>query len=268
MRRERPLLSARWTDLLLLNFRVPAELLAEFAPPGTEPDRLDGAAYLSIVGFRFQDTRLFGLPIPGHTRFAEINLRYYVKRHVHGQWRRGVVFVKEIAPRRAIGVAANWLYNENYVTRPMRSNICIANTHLSPGDTVEYAWRSTSPLTLLKTKGGDSNDSGPLRGRPSESSWNRLAARIGASLQPYAPGSFEEFLVDNYWGYVRGRDGRTREYRVLHDPWRVAPVDEVEWDCDLAANYDPPFTEYLAAPPSSALIAEGSPIQLFRGRCI
>jgi hypothetical protein len=87
-------------------------------------------------------------------------------------------------------------------------------------------------------------------------------------LQLPAPGSFEEYIVENYWGYVRGRDGRSREYRVLHEPWRVAPVDEVEWDCHLAATYDPPFAEYLAEKPASALVADGSAIQLFRGRCI
>jgi uncharacterized protein YqjF (DUF2071 family) len=261
MRRERPLLSARWTELLLLNFRVPAELLSEFAPPGTEPDLFDGQAYLSIVGFRFHGTRLFGLPIPGHTRFTEINLRYYVRRHVDGRPRRGVVFVKEIAPRRAVGVAANWLYNENYVTRPMRARIEIADTRLSPGDTIEYAWQTKNiPLPFREGLG-----EGPAH-RVKGARWNRLAARISAPLALPMQGSFEEFIIDNYWGYVRGRDGYTREYRVLHDPWRVAPADEVQWNCDLAATYDAPFADYLAATPASALVADGSSIELFRGR--
>jgi uncharacterized protein YqjF (DUF2071 family) len=264
MRHERPVLTARWTDLLLLNFRVPRELLASLAPPGTEPDLHDGDAYLSVVGFRFQNTRLFGLPIPGHTRFVEINLRYYVRRQLRdSQWRRGVVFVKEIAPRRAIGAAANWLYNENYITRPMRSTIHIADSILSPGDTIEYAWQTRIfPLPFRKRQGEGSATAAHTN------FWNRLAARIAAPLQLSTPGSFEEFIIDNYWGYVRGRNGRTREYRVMHDPWRVAPAADVVWDCDLAATYDPPFAEYLAAPPASALIAEGSPIELFRGCCI
>jgi uncharacterized protein len=274
MRRERPLLTARWTELLVLNFRVPRELLAPLVPPGIEPDLYDGQAYLSIVGFRFHGTRLFGLPIPGHTRFVEINLRYYVRRFADGRLRRGVVFVKEIAPRRAIGLTANWLYNENYITRPMRAGHHIANTHLSAGDRLEYAWRSrTIPLHFRE---------GPVEGstklplpfregstrRAHSGYWNHLSARIAAPLQLPKRGSFEEFIIENYWGYVRGRDGHTREYQVLHDPWRVAPADEVEWNCDLAATYDPPFAEYLAAPPASALVADGSPIQLFRGRCI
>jgi len=284
MRLERPVLTARWTELLVLNFRVPHELLARLAPPGTEPDLYDGQAYVSIVGFRFHGTRLFGLPIPGHTRFEEINLRYYVRRFVDGRTRRGVVFVKEIAPRRAIGLTANWLYNENYITRTMRANIQIANTRLAPGDTIKYAWRtktfplpykerqeeasSTNPLPFREGPGEGSAFRQSIRGRPSSHRWNHLSARIAAPLKLPTRGSLEEFIIENYWGYVRGRDGRTREYQVAHDPWCVAPADDVEWNCDLAATYDAPFAEHLAAQPASALVANGSAIKLFRGRCI
>jgi uncharacterized protein YqjF (DUF2071 family) len=277
MRRERPLLTARWTELLLLNFRVPAELLSQFAPPGTEPDLFDGQAYVSIVGFRFHSTRLFGLPIPGHARFVEINLRYYVRRNVEGRLRRGVVFVKEIAPRRAVGLAANWLYNENYITRPMRADIHIADTRLSPGDKIEYAWQTKNipfpSREACREQRRAGQGKGPKRSRTRRSRqgaprWNRLAACIAEPLALPKPGSFEEFIIDNYWGYVRGRDGCTREYRVLHGPWQVATADRVEWDCDVGATYDAPFAELLLSPPVSAFIADGSAIELFRGRCI
>jgi uncharacterized protein YqjF (DUF2071 family) len=273
MMRQRPVLTASWTELLVLNFRVPVELVARVAPPGTEADTFDGEAYVSVVGFRFHRARLFGLPIPAHTKFVEINLRTYVRRQGDGHTRRGVVFVKEIAPRRAVSAAAKWLYNENYITRPMRSNITIADTYLSPGDTIEYAWRSKeTPLPCREGSGEGSHSVQSRRARHSSrkrvSRWNRLAARVAGPLKPAAAGSFEEFIIDNYWGYVRGRDGRSREYQVLHAPWRVARADDIVWNCDAASTYDPPFAEYLAAPPANALAVNGSAIQLFRGRCI
>lgn len=257
---ERPVLTARWTDLLLLNFAVPVDSIARLAPPGTEPDLHDGLAYISIVGFRFQNARLFGIPFPGHTRFDEINLRFYVKRIVGNETRRAVVFVREIVPRFAIALAANWLYNENYVARPMRHELRIAGIQLAPGDTIEYAWHTKTPLPCRE---------GPREGSTRSAQiprWNRLAARVAAPLTLPTPGSLDEFLVEHYWGYVRGRDGQTREYRVTHNPWRVAPADNITWDCDLPATYDTPLAEFLAAPPTSALIADGSPVQLFRGR--
>lgn len=242
---ERPFLTARWTDLLVLNFAVPPELVERLAPAGTEPDLHDGQAFISIVGFQFQNVRVLGIPIPGHTRFDEVNLRYYVKRVVDGETRRGVIFVREIVPRRAVSFVANRLYYENYVTYPMRHAIHMAGDELAPGDTVEYSW-----------------DSRPRLG----AQWNRLAARVASPLALPQPGSLDEFIIEHYWGYSRGRDGRAHEYRVAHPPWRVARAEGITWDCDLAATYDAPFAEYLAGPPASALVAEGSAIEVYRGR--
>jgi uncharacterized protein YqjF (DUF2071 family) len=238
---ERPLLTAEWRNLLLLNFPVPTDIIKQRAPPGTEPDTHNGQSYISIVGFRFENVRLFGLPIPGHTNFPEINLRYYVRRMCAGELRRGVVFAREIVPRRAVAIVANRLYNENYVTRKMRSDLRVAGSQLSPNDTLEYAWRS-------------------------KSRWNRVAAHVAAPLALPTPGSLEEFIIEHYWGYTRGRAGQTGEYQVAHVPWRIAAADNVTWDCDIVANYNPPLAEFLSTPPTTAYIADGSAIQVFRGR--
>jgi uncharacterized protein YqjF (DUF2071 family) len=255
---ERPFLTAYWTDLLLLNFPVPVEILQRLAPVGTEPDLYQGRAYVSIVGFRFHTTRLWGLPIPGHTRFPEINLRYYVRRNACGQSRRGVVFVREVAPRRAVALTANWFYHENYIARPMRTKTHMKGTELNAGDIIEYSWA---------TPGSATGAARPSRRRlQRRRRWNRLAARVASQLDLAQPASLEEYFVENYWGYVRRRDGTTHEYRVTHPPWRVAKADNITWDCDLAASYSGPLAEYLAAAPASALIAEGSAIQLYRGR--
>lgn len=240
-----PFLTARWTELLLLNFPVPVDEIALLAPPGTEPDLFHGQALISIVGFQFRDTRVRGCRLPGHTHFPEINLRYYVRHTAGDEIRRGVVFVKEIVPRRLISLVANRVYNENYIARPMCSECHMTGRELAPGDKLTYAWQSQSRA-------------GPH--------WNTLSARVAATPQPPLSGSLEDFIVEHYWGYVRARDGTTTEYRVAHDPWRVAPADNVTWDCDLAATYDTPLAKYLALPPTSALIADGAAVQVFPGR--
>jgi len=208
MRLERPVLTARWTELLVLNFRVPHELLARLAPPGTEPDLYDGQAYISIVGFRFHGSRLFGLPIPGHTRFEEINLRYYVRRFIDGRPRRGVVFVKEIAPRRAIGLTANWLYNENYITRPMRANIQIANTRLALGDTIKYAWRTKTFPLPYKERQEEASSTNPLpfREGPGEGTFTPADAKFGGRRAVWAMWTGIAsllLLVTGLWNYVQ-----------------------------------------------------------------
>jgi uncharacterized protein len=260
---ERPFLTAYWSELLLLNFAVPVEVIAPLVPRGTEPDLHDGQSYVSIVGFRFHTTRILGIAIPGHTSFPEINLRCYVRRTVGDEVRHGVVFVREIVPRRAVALTANWLYNENYIARPMHSTLQMAGPMLAPGDTLEYAWRSNCSwrLPTLSLSKGDRPHTSQL-----QNGWNRLAGRVAAPLTIPARNSLEEFFVEHYWGYVRARDGGTREYQVAHDPWRVAPADNLTWDCDLAATYTTPLAEYLAAPPTSAFIADGAPVKLYRGQ--
>ncbi len=240
---QRPFLTAAWRNLVLLNFAVPTDIIRQLAPTGTEPDLHDGQSCISLVAFGFERVRLCGIPVLGHTSFPEINLRYYVRREVGGEVRRGVVFVREIVPRRAVALLANRLYNENYVTRPMRIDNQIIGAELAPGDKLEYAWRSSSH-------------------------WNRIAARVASPLALPACGSLEEFIVEHYWGYAHYQGGGTHEYRVAHAPWRVAATDNITWDCDIVANYESPLGEYLTAPPTSAIIAEGSPIQVFRGTTI
>lgn len=243
---ERPFLTASWTELLMLNFAVPGEVIARLAPQGTEPNFFDGQAYVSVVGFMFRDARFFGFGFPGHRRFEEVNLRYYVRREVGDSVRRGVVFVREIAPRPLVAATARWIYNESYVTRRMRNSVHLAGNMLAAGDNVGYEWRT---------------------GRGAKRYWNRMAGRVAAAPQRPTPGSLTEFIVEHYWAYVHTRDGGTLEYRVAHRPWRVAPVEEVVWNCDLARSYEhTPLAEYLAAPPVLAFIADGSPVQVFRGR--
>ena len=257
---ERPLLTAQWRNLLLLNFAVPTNVVARLVPPGTEPDEHEGQSYISVVGFQFLNVRLLGTPLPFHTRFPEINLRYYVHRTVGNEIRRGVVFAREIVPRRAVAVIANRLFNENYITRPMRSDIQIAGAELSPGDHVQYAWRSKILLPFREGQGEGSSARQPAN------HWNKLSARVAAPLILPSANSLEQFIVEHYWGYSLARDGHAREYRVVHEPWRVAPARDVTWDCNVAATYASPLGEFLCVPPANAVIAEGSAIRLFRGR--
>ena len=256
---KRALLTAGWRNLILLNFAVPTDLIRRLAPCGTEPDLHDGQSYISIVAFAFERVRLLGIPFPAHTNFPEINLRYYVRREVAGELRRGVVFVREIVPRRAVAILANRLYNENYLTRPMRITNKIAGPELAQGDTLDYAWRTN--LSLPNREGRGEGSAKHLARHTS----NRVAAQLASPLALPAAGSLEEFIVEHYWGYTHGRHGGTNEYQVAHVPWRIATANNITWHCDIPTNYPGPFAEYLTAPPTSAIIAEGSRIQVFPG---
>src|ERR1041385_4617067 len=75
----RPFLTARWRHLLLLNYEVDPGLLEPLVPSGTELDAWEGRTLMSLLGFRFLDTAVLGVPVPGHRQFTEVNLRFYVR---------------------------------------------------------------------------------------------------------------------------------------------------------------------------------------------
>lgn len=232
-------LTAGWYHLLMLNFPVAPEVVAPFVPAGTEIDFWQDRTYLSVVGFLFRDTKVLGVPVPFHRHFEEVNLRLYVRRRAADGWRRGVVFVKEIVPRRLIALVARTLYNENYVALPMRHALTLPTADV-PG-AVRYEWRHGEH-------------------------WQGVGATFAGEALPLKPGSEEEFITEHYWGYVRQRDGSTVEYQVEHPPWRVWPAREPRLDGDVAALYGEAFAPTLCEPPCSAFVAEGSPITVRRGR--
>jgi len=94
MSRSRPFLTASWRNLAMVNYEVPAALLRPLVPQGTELDSWAGATLASVVGFRFLDTRVLGLPIPGHRDFDEVNLRFYVRRRAPEGWRSAGVYLR------------------------------------------------------------------------------------------------------------------------------------------------------------------------------
>jgi uncharacterized protein len=134
-------LTAEWRHLAMLNFVIDPATIEPFVPQGTELDAWQGKTFVSLVAFLFLNTRVLGIAVPFHRNFEEVNLRLYVRRKVEGSWRRGVVFVKEVVPRRAIAWTARALYGENYVAAPMGHNIQSDGSHPGAARLVSYWWK-------------------------------------------------------------------------------------------------------------------------------
>jgi uncharacterized protein YqjF (DUF2071 family) len=228
-----PFLTAAWRDLLLLNWRVDSVLLAPHVPAGTELDSWDGAHWVSLVGFRFLDLAVKGVPVLGHRDFPEINLRFYVRREVDGEFRRGVVFLRELTPRRMVEWVARAVYNEPYQTLPMRSGVSETQT--------QYELQQ-------------------------DEEWQGMAARPTADWR--APEPMEEFFIEHYWGYNRQTDGGAMEYEVTHPKWRTRPVELARFDLGVETLYGPEWGSVLARKPDSVVLADGSEVAVFSGERI
>lgn len=106
-------LTAEWRKLAIINYEVNPEILEKYLPNGVELDFWDGKCLTSLVGFMFLNTQLLGISVPFHRNFEEVNLRFYVKKWENKQWKRGVVFIKEIVPKKALSIIANTFYKEH-----------------------------------------------------------------------------------------------------------------------------------------------------------
>lgn len=227
-----PFLTARWSYLVNLTYAVPPDLLTPHLPPGLELDTRDGEAYASLVFFHFLETRLMGIPVPGHRNFPEINLRFYV-REPGG--RRGVVFIKELVPRPAIAWVARWVYNEPYEATRMQVRI-------------DPAGEGVRRLTHRFRYGGR---------------WHTLAVDFGETRHLPEPDSLAHFFKEHEWGYGQSRRGVTSRYQVTHPVWEVFEWIDYDLDVDTGKVYGPQWAFLATATPKTALLAAGSPVAVY-----
>lgn len=226
-----PALTARWTNLALLTYRVPEALLRRHLHPALELDRWEGHAHVSLVAFDFEDTRVLGLRIPGFVRFPEVNLRTYVR---HGE-RRGVVFIRELVPSPVIALVARLWYNEPYRAVPITSEI----SRTSEAIVVRRAWRTAHREHHLE-----------------------LSASRASRVPPET--SLEHHFKEHAWGFGRTRGGRLLRYRVDHPTWAIHDVQALVADVGFAATYGQEWEFLEAASPASVMLAEGSAIAVYR----
>ncbi|NVK63023.1 MAG: DUF2071 domain-containing protein [Flavobacteriales bacterium] len=232
-------LKAEWRKLAIANYAVNPSILEPHLPFGTELDLWEGQCFVSLVGFRFINTKILGIKIPFHTNFEEVNLRFYVKRLENNEWKRGVVFIKEIVPRHAITLVANTIYKEHYET--MRMDHLWGENDLSR--IVQYKWKKNKK-------------------------WHSI--HIEASLEsiPLVAKSETEFITEHYWGYARVSASKTNEYEVTHPRWNTYEVNNSSIDVDFGAVYGEEFSSLNDMQPTSVMLAEGSEITVEKNRTI
>ena len=239
----RPFLTATWQHLVMLNFAADPAVLEPLVPRGVVLDDFDGQHFVSIVGFQFLNTKVRGIPALCYSNFDEVNLRFYVRREVGSEVRRGVVFVKEAVPFPIVAWVANRIYHEHYVSAQMSLSMAMSIKPHAGHASMQYGWKH----------GGR---------------WHTIGASTSCEPTLPDPGSLTSFITEHYWGYTKRRDGRTSEYKVEHPPWRVWPAERSEYDIDAAGFYGPAFAKMLSEPPVSAFVAEGSPVAVFRSEIV
>jgi len=224
-------LTAEWRKLAIANYVIDPKLLERYIPYKTELDLWNDQCYVSLVGFRFVNTKLRGIAIPFHRHFEEVNLRFYVRYKDSSGWKRGVTFLKEIVPKRALTYVANTVYNEKYITLPTKHLWIVEKDQLK----VSYHWKHRNE-------------------------WNDFSVTAINSPTEIETGSEEEFITEHYWGYTQINAGCTSEYGVEHPRWEIYPVLDSTIKVSFDKIYGSAFAFLNTQAPDSVMLAEGSEI--------
>jgi uncharacterized protein len=224
-------LTAKWENLIMANYEVAPELLQNYLPFGTELDDYQGKVYVSLVGFMFIKSSIFRIPIPFFGTFEEVNLRFYVKRRINGEVRRGVVFINETVPNKFVAWLANALYKEHYTAVPTKHEWHISETNKS----IQYYWKQ-------------------------KDNWNFIKVEALNTSEPMELDSFPSFIFEHYYGYTKVSETASIEYKIDHPSWLTNQVVDFEINCDFENMYGKNFAFLKGLTPHSVLLAEGSDI--------
>lgn len=226
-------LTAKWQNLIMANYEVPPEVLLPFLPAGTELDLFQGKALVSLVGFLFSDIRIFGISAGFFDTFEEINLRFYVLRRDGHRTKRGVVFINETVPYKAVAWLANKLYKEHYTAVPTKKEWVISPEEKK----IDYFWKTGNH-------------------------WNSMKVAASARQSKIQAGSIEEFIFEHYFGYTLISPTVSQEYMIAHSRWMINKIEASSVDCDFEAMYGKPFAFLSGLIPESIMLAEGSAVSV------
>jgi uncharacterized protein YqjF (DUF2071 family) len=225
-------LKASWENLVMANYEVDPSILKPFLPNGVELDFYKDKTYVSLVGFMFKKTSLFGVPIPFFGSFEEINLRFYVQRMEGKKIKKGVVFINETVPFKIVALLANKLYKEHYISIPTKNSIDIG-AHKR----ITYEWK-------MKNK------------------WNSIKVQSDTHKYKIEPLSMEEFIFERYFGFTKLSTLRAQEYRIQHPKWSTHTILNYTINCDFGAMYGDAFAHLNNQAPNSIIMAEGSQVSV------
>jgi uncharacterized protein YqjF (DUF2071 family) len=226
-------LKAEWRKLAFANYEVDPSILAEYVPPGTELDLWEGKCFVSLIGFIFLNTKIFGIKVPFHSTVEEVNLRFYVKRFENNTWKRGAVFIKEIVSKPALTFVANTIYKEHYETMPMKYEWKENSLHRS----VAYYWKKNKI-------------------------WQSFKITAALNTSEIKENSETEFITEHYWGYAKVNESVTNEYQVTHPRWKQYTVETSEIKVDFELVYGKDFKFLNNLKPTSIMLIEGSKITI------
>jgi hypothetical protein len=224
----------RWSDLLFVHWRFPAEAVAACVPPSLTLDTWEGEAWVGLVLFRMSGVRpWWSCSLPWLSAFPETNLRTYV----HFQGREPGVWFFSLEAANPVAVAiARWLWTLPYHWARMTID--------ERERTIRYASRRRRP--------------GPAVGTTVAADLAQPAP--AQTVRSALPETLDHFLVERYVLYSQDAQGRLWRGQVHHRPYPLEDASLTECDENLcqAAGLPAP-----AAAPAHVTFSRGVAVEIF-----
>ena len=184
-----------WDDLIFLHWACNPQEIQSRLPKGLYVDTFESQAHISIVGFKMNKVRPFGLPaLPWLSFFNELNVRVYVVDQ-HGI--PGVYFYSldcDCWP--AVAIARNF-FNLNYVFAKM-------------------SFKSDGDLHHLTAK------------RKENSLVAQYQWQTNNNIQKATPGTLVFHLTERY-NFFTQKNGQLLRGQVYHEPYELIDVNCAEY---------------------------------------
>jgi uncharacterized protein YqjF (DUF2071 family) len=190
-----------WHDLLFAHWPLPTAVMRPLVPAPLTLHTFDGQCWVGVIPFRMSGIRARGLPpLPGLSRFPELNVRTYV---TYGG-RPGVYFFSLDAANRPAVWAARKFYHLPYFQAEMKcEDLCREDR----GGEILYSSRRLSSATEFKG-----------------------SYRPTAEVRLREKGSLENWLTERYCLYTT-HGGQVYRGEIHHQQW---PLQNAE--AELAVN--------------------------------
>lgn len=195
-------MTQRWHSLLFAHWPVPAEQISALLPAGLIVDGFANTGWIGIVPFTMDRIRFRGLgSVPGARKFAELNLRTYVRDERTGT--PGVFFFSLDAANPAAVLAARLWFHLPYYWAKMRVKekdgwVHYESTRLLAQTPVHFraTYRGLGPQTTGRS----------------------------------ARDTIEYFLTERYCLFTHNREGKLLQGDIHHAPW---PLEAAEAEIEM-----------------------------------
>jgi uncharacterized protein len=198
-----------WQRLLFAHWRLDPAILRPLVPASLELDVREGAGWLGVTPFQLSGLRLRMLPpVPGMARFAEVNLRTYVRF----AGRPGIFFFSLDAGSRGAVFGARAFFRLPY--RHARMTLA-----------------ETADRTRFRSERAGDGAEFQAEYRP-----------VGEAALA-EPDSLEAFLTERYALYTVLRNGKVLRGDIHHGPWSLRSAEGTVDARSLAAAEGVPLPD-------------------------